>query len=380
MNIYMQQLKYALIGCGVVARKHLKAARYYQRDRQLIEIVAVVDTRPGAPLAMLQKAGFKPGEIERIRIYTDYQEMLGKEKPDLVAITTPSGSHAVISLAALEAGAHVLVEKPLTLSLAEADQILDLAAERQRTVAVGHIYRFFPMVAAVQRDLAAGRFGRILYGDVKVRWGHDQAYYDQAAWRGTWNQDGGALMNQSIHALDLMTWLLGSSVQAVSGQIWRQNHQMEAEDLGLAILNLANGSQCLVEGTTNTDPRRPEASFFIRATAGDVRGGIVAGRPALAVYDAAGQNLFMEYFWQMIRQTWRQGGIKAFLQLKNPHSGLLGDWIAAVNKKAVPLASGQSGRQAVELVLAIYQSAKTATQVRLPVQDFSLQDMRGYFD
>lgn len=376
----MQPLKYALIGCGVVAKKHLKAARYFQNVRREIIIAAVVDTRPDAPAAILRQAGFQPAEIARIRTYQDYPTMLAAEQPDLVAITTPSGSHAAISLAVIEAGAHVLIEKPLTLSLPEADQILAAAAARQRQVAVGHIYRFFPMVAAVQRDLASGRFGQILYGDVKVRWGHAQSYYDQAAWRGTWDQDGGALMNQSVHALDLMTWLLCAPVHAVCGQIWRQQHQMEAEDLGLAILNLDHDVQCLVEGTTNTDPRRPEASFFIRTAAGEIRGGIMAGKPSLAVYDRAGRNLFRQYLRQLIADTWRQGGLKAFGQLGNPHSGLLGDWISAIRQQRVPLASGQSGRQALELVLAIYQSAKTGRRIELPVRDFSLKDMKGYFD
>lgn len=376
----MEKLKYAIIGCGVVAKKHLKGARYHQNQQGTIEVVAAVDTRPGAAEKMLQSAGFTAAEIARIRIFADDTEMLSAVQPDLVAITTPSGSHAAISLRAIEAGAHVLIEKPLTLSLPEAEQILKRAAELGRRVAVGHIYRFFPLVQMIQEDIAAGRFGRVLYGDVKVRWGHDQAYYDQAAWRGTWHQDGGALMNQSVHALDLMTWLLGQPVLAVTGKIFRQAHHMEAEDLGLAILELAGGVQCLVEGTTNTDPRRPEASFFVRLSEGEIRGGILSGKPSIQVYDQSGKDVSTAYTRQLFWQTVRRDGLTGLIQFKNPHSGLLGDLIRAIREQRTPLASGQSGRDALELVLAIYQSALENRTVNLPVQDFSLKQMAHYFD
>lgn len=375
----MGTIRYAIIGCGVVARKHLKGARYHQNKLGSLEIVAAVDTRPGAAEKILRAAGVTPREMARIALYDDYQKMLAELRPDLVVITTPSGSHAAISLAALAAGAHVLIEKPLTLSLEQADQILELARLNNRKVAVGHIYRFFPLVQAVRADLVSGHFGRVLYGDVKVRWGHGQDYYDQAAWRGTWSQDGGALMNQSVHALDLMTWLLGQAVESASGQIFRKTHHMEAEDLGFAILTMKNDVQCLVEGTTITDPARPEASFFIRLTAGEIRAGILSGKPHLAVYDAKGKNLAASYTRRIFWQTLRVAGLSGLKQLANPHSGLLGDLIAAIKDNREPLASGQSGREAVALVLAIYQSALEKRTVNLPLKDFDLQRMQQFF-
>ncbi|MDD2534208.1 MAG: Gfo/Idh/MocA family oxidoreductase [Eubacteriales bacterium] len=376
----MDKLKYAIIGCGIVAKKHLKGARYHQNQRGTIQVVAAVDTRPGAAVQMLKSAGFSDREIASIKLFADDREMLAAVKPDLVAITTPSGSHAAISLRAIEAGAHVLIEKPLTLSLPEAQMILKRANELDRRVAVGHIYRFFPLVQAIQADIAAGLYGRVLYGDVKVRWGHDQAYYDQAAWRGTWHQDGGALMNQSVHALDLMSWLLGQKAKSVTGKIFRQQHHMEAEDLGLAILEMENDVQCLVEGTTNTDSRRPEASFFVRLTAGEIRGGILSGKPSIQVFNREGQNVALKYTKQLLWMTLKTAGLKGFLQLKNPHSGLLGDLIAAIREKRSPLASGQTGQDALELVLAIYQSALENRTIDLPVTDFELTRMNHFFD
>jgi predicted dehydrogenase len=380
MNQPAQILSYAIVGCGVVAKKHLKAARYQQNKCRTIKISATVDTRPGAAAAMLRAAGFSEREISSVPQYDDYMEMLKEVRPDVVSITTPSGSHAKIALAAIEAGAHVLIEKPLTLSLSEADQILTRAREMNRKVAVGHIYRFFPMVAAIRQDIVAGTFGRVLYGDVKVRWGHDQAYYDQAAWRGTWRMDGGALMNQSIHAMDLMTWLLGQPVRHATGSIFRQTHRMEAEDLGFAILELENQVQCLVEGTTTTDPGRHEATFFIRLSAGEIRGGIVAGKADMKVYDQTGRNVAGRYKRIFFWETFRSGGLAALLQLANPHSGLLGDFIEAIQEQCEPRSDGQCGRDALETVLAIYQSSRTKKRSTLPIDGFQLSDMQQYFD
>ncbi|NLW11112.1 MAG: Gfo/Idh/MocA family oxidoreductase, partial [Clostridiaceae bacterium] len=263
------------------------------------------------------------------------------EKPQLTAITTPSGSHAVMGMRAIRAGSHILLEKPLTLSLSEADQLLETAREHNVRIAVGHIYRFFPVVAELQKDLQSGNFGRILYGDVKVRWGHDQAYYDQAAWRGTWSHDGGALMNQSIHALDLMVWLLGQPVCTVSGRIDRQLHRMQAEDFGLASLELANGIWCQLEGTTNTDPKRQEASFFIRCTEGEIRAGIMSGKPYMKIINGEGKNISWKYLRAFLVAKWREGRLAALKQLGNPHSGLYGDWIAAASSDTEPLADGK---------------------------------------
>ncbi|MDD4461434.1 MAG: Gfo/Idh/MocA family oxidoreductase, partial [Eubacteriales bacterium] len=308
-------------------------------------------------------------------VYDTVSTMLEECSPDLVAVTTPSGSHYSIALASLNAGCHVLVEKPLTLDLKEARHLLAVAEQQGLQIAVGHIYRFFPLVGLLRDDLRSGRFGRLFYGDVKVRWGHDQAYYDQAAWRGTWHADGGALMNQSIHALDLMTWLLGQPVERVSGWIDRQAHVMEAEDFGLAMLQLANGVYCQLEGTTNTDPKQQEASFYICGSDGEIRAGIRAGKPYVKVRDRSGRRLTRHYLWRYVKALLRTAGPAGFAQLKNPHTGLYRDLADAISQHRPPLADGRSGLLAVEQVLAIYQSALTGQAVQLPLADFQLQDM-----
>lgn len=369
-------LRYALIGCGVVAAKHLKAALYHKKD---LEICALVDSSQDAMTNLLLRSNLrtKPGAI--IKQYENAAEMLKQERPELTAITTPSGSHFNLAKAALLADSHVIVEKPLTLSLQEADELLELAKRKNLKIAVGHIYRFFPLVQLIQKQLREERWGRILYGDVKVRWGHDQAYYDQAGWRGTWQADGGALMNQSIHALDLMLWLLGGNITAACGWIDQLSHQMEAEDFGLGMFRLDNGVYCSLEGTTSTDPGRQEASFYICCEQGEIRAGIMSGKPKIEIFNRQGKKQTTEIAARYLAGLVRAQGLSSILQMKNPHSFLYKDMIEAIKQNRTPLASGECGRQALEAVLAVYKAALQKKKVDLPLNGFALTDMENYF-
>lgn len=374
-------MRYALIGCGKVAEKHLKAA-LAQRGR--LDIVALVDRDPEAPGRLLDRCKVGRSARSGIARFTDHAEMLRATRPEVVAITTPSGTHASIGLDAVAAGAHVIVEKPLTLDLADADRLLAAARRADRRVAVGHMYRFFPMVDLLKADLDAGRFGRVLAGDVKVRWGHGQDYYDQAAWRGTWAADGGALMNQSIHAFDLMTWLMGRAPGAVGevfGTLARMERRMEAEDYGAAVLRFRDGAVCLLEGTTLTDPHRKEASFFLQCTGGSIRAGLLKGVPHVEIRDAAGKSLLGGYLRRWLSASLRTpSGRRSLKSLKNAHTGLYGDFLDAIRDGRDPRADGVSGRDALELVLAIYRSARTRAPVVLPLSEGSTRDMAGYFE
>ena len=369
--------RYALIGCGKVAGKHMKA---FLHNQDLVELVAIADTNPAMMKAVLDRSGLSEARKAGIACYTDYTQMLREQSLDIVSITTPSGTHAAIGLAAIRAGVNLLIEKPMTLSLDEAGLLIDEAGTHGVKIALGHIYRFFPFVDAIVRDIKDKIFGDVLYGSVNVHWGHDQAYYDQAAWRGTWMQDGGALMNQSIHALDLMCWLMGSTVCEVSGMIARQSHDMEAEDLGLGLLRFENGALCTVEGTTNTDPKAKAADFYLLCTEGSVRAGLRSGRPYLDVRDGSNRKRNGRYILGLIKNARADGGLTSLLKLGNPHSGILRDLCRAIREDGIPRADGESGRNALELVLAIYKSAKTGAPVRLPLEGFSTANMIGYFD
>ncbi len=371
------RLTVALAGCGRVARKHAKA---WNQLPDLYQPVALIDQSKEACRSLNQEFGLGLAESD---FYTDVASLFAaragvKTKPDVVALTTPSGTHYSLAKTALEHGSHVFVEKPMTLDLEEARELKNLAQTTHRKIAVGHIYRFFPLVDIIREDIAAGVYGRILAADVVVHWGHDQAYYDSAAWRGTWQQDGGALMNQTVHALDLMVWLLGLKPASVQGTISRLTHVMEAEDYGAALLKMSDGSVCRVEGTTSTPESQHEASFYISTEKAQIRAGLRSGKPYVQVLDNDGKKT--GHYWRRTLAVMRQNGFKRQLQAYlNPHTGIYWDLAQAISADRPPRADVNSGLEAVENVLAIYQSALLGgAPVALPLSDFSLREMESY--
>ena len=370
-------LSYALIGCGRVSVKHLKAVL---KKKSGLTLTAIVDSNPAAPANLLRAAGLSKSAAARllstVRIYTDFEEMLAREKPKVVAITVPSGLHFRIAKACLQSGAHILLEKPMTMRSSEARQLYELSESTGKKVAMGHIYRYFPMVGNLRKDIAAGVFGTLSHGSVIVRWGHDQAYYDQAAWRGTWKSDGGALMNQTVHALDLLCWLMNGTAVSANAMLARRTHDMEAEDVALGMLTLDNHTLCQVEGTTSTSIHDHEASFFINGTKGTLRVGLRRGKPFFDIRDAAGHRKSFYY----LRKDIREKGLPGLLSLLNPHAGIYRDLVDAIHENRNPIADAKSGYTAVDMVLALYQSAKEKKEISLPLTtDFSSEEMTGFF-
>ncbi len=372
-----QPLRVALIGCGRVAYSHVRAVRHLSAD---LELCGVADTEMARAQALLA-GGRRRGnrQHQTARAYTDYHEMLSTEQPDIVAITTPSGTHAAMGIDSMRAGAHLVMEKPLTLSLVEADQLLVEAESLGKYIAVGHKFRYVPLMRELHDAVTAGLIGEILQGRVHVRWGHDQAYYDLAAWRGTWTLDGGALMNQSIHGLDLLLWLMDSPACRATGLLARRAHQMEAEDVGMAVLELQSGALCLVEGTTNTPPRRQEAEIALTGTKGTLTAGIGAGRPRLKIRDQRGKPRTAAFLRTALRQMARAGHLGELRWAAAPHTLLYADFLAALAQRRAPRADGASGRAAVEAVLAVYASALNERVVSLPLMDFPLEQMQDFF-
>ncbi len=370
-------LSYALIGCGRVSVKHIKAV--LKKDSGL-SLIAIVDSNPSAPVNLLTGAGLSKKAIARllsgIHVYTDFKEMLAKEKPEVVAITVPSGLHFQIAKTCLMSGAHILLEKPMTMRSSEARELFELSESTGLKIAMGHIYRYFPIVGNLQKDIASGVFGTVSHGSVIVRWGHDQAYYDQAAWRGTWKNDGGALMNQSVHALDLLCWLMNGTAVSASAMLARRTHEMEAEDVALGILTLDTKAIAQVEGTTSTSARDHEAAFFINGTKGSLRVGLRKGKPYFDIRDADGHRKNFYY----LRKDIKEKGLLGLLSLVNPHVGIYKDLVSSIHSNRNPIADAKSGYTAVDMVLALYLSAKEKREISLPlVQDVSSEEMIGFF-
>ena len=223
-------MKYALIGCGRISTNHIKAA-----VNNKLEIIAVCDIVPEHMENVLAKHGIE-GDTS-IKRYTDYRKMVQENKPELVSIATESGIHAEIALYCIENNINVIIEKPMAMSLQDADKIIELSEKKNVKVCACHQNRFNVAVQEMRKALESGRFGKLSHGSIHVRWNRNRDYYTQAPWRGTWAQDGGALMNQCIHGIDLLRWTFGDEVEEVYGQTRQQFHDyLEAEDVGMAVV------------------------------------------------------------------------------------------------------------------------------------------------
>ena len=358
-------MRYALIGCGRISTNHIKAAVNNE-----LEIVAVCDILPEHMEEVLQKHGLE--KDESIHRYTDYEELLEKEKPELVSIATESGSHARIALAVIERRIPVIIEKPMAMSISDADQIIRRSRELNVVVSACHQNRFNVAVQKMRRALEKGRFGKLSHGSIHVRWNRNKAYYDQAPWRGTWAEDGGTLMNQCIHGIDLLRWTFGDEVEEVYGMTRQVMHPyLEAEDVGMAVVKFRNGAIATIEGTVNVYPKNLEETLYIFGEKGTVKiGGTSTNN--IDVWDFADEDPEDAENQGLKEQTSNVYG--------NGHTSLFRDVIEAIRDGRDPYVDAVAGRNALEMVLAIYKSRKEGVPVRLPLMDFASVDMTGTFD
>ncbi len=356
-------MRYALIGCGRISPNHIAAAK--SND---LEIVGICDVDEKM---MEEKASkFELGSVHR---YTDYHEMLEKEKPELVAIATESGRHAAIALDCIEVGCNLIIEKPIALSLADADAIVEAGKRKGVKVCVSHQNRFNKSIQKIREAMEEGRFGRMFYGTAHIRWCRDHAYYSCAPWRGTWAQDGGALMNQCIHNIDLLRWMMGDEVEEVVGMTDRLNHDyIEAEDFGTALVKFKNGAYGILEGTTDLYPKNLEETLYLFGEKGTIKAG--------------GQSVNRIEEWRFADELDDPEAVKAEFAENPPnvygfgHTPLYADVMDAIQNDREPYVNAEAGRRALELVLAVYKSAAEGKAVKLPLKDCSTMDFVGRFD
>lgn len=358
-------MKYALIGCGRIAPNHLEAA-----INNNLNIVGLCDILDEHIDVLLEKVGVEKNKYRR---YTDYKEMLEKERPKLVAIATESGKHAQIALDCLDYGANVIIEKPIALSLKDADAIISKAKEKGLVVCANHQNRFNKSIQKIRSSIEAGDFGRLFYGTAHIRWNRGKDYYTQAPWRGTWAQDGGSLMNQCIHNIDLLRWMLGDDVIEVTAYTDNLNHDyIEAEDLGIALVKFKNGAYGIIEGTTDIYPKNLEETLYLFGEKGTVKaGGKSVNILEEWIFEGQEENAekIKEEYSEMPKNIYGFG-----------HTPLYKNVIEAINNNTKPLVDAEAGRRALELVLAIYKSAKEGRPVKLPLEDTSTMDFVGRFD
>ncbi|NLE93387.1 MAG: Gfo/Idh/MocA family oxidoreductase [Chloroflexi bacterium] len=359
----MSKLRYALIGCGRISPNHIAAAKANQ-----LEFAALCDIVPENMKDKVVKFELPDGVPQ----YIDYRQMLAEQKPDLVAICTESGKHAPIALDCIQAGCNLIIEKPMALSIKDADAIIAAAEEKGVKVSACHQNRFNKSIMKIREAYEKKRFGRMFYGTAHIRWNRGWEYYSRAEWRGTWEQDGGALMNQCIHNIDLLRWMMGDEVSEVFAYTDKLNHPyIQAEDLGLALVKFKNSSYGIIEGTTNIYPKNLEETLYLFGEKGTVKAG--------------GQSVNVIEEWLFSDALDDPEEVKKEHHENPPnvygfgHIPLYADVIDAISNDREPYVTAADGKRALELVLAIYQSAAEGRPVKLPLKDVSTMDFVGRF-
>lgn len=352
-------MNYALIGCGRIATNHIKAAVMNN-----LHICAVCDVKPDAMEALLAKHSLaKDASIKR---YSDYKQMLAQNNIDLAAIATESGLHAQIALDCIDAGVNVIIEKPMAMSIADAEEIIRRSGDKGVKVCACHQNRFNLAVQETRKALEQKRFGTLSHGSIHVRWNRNRDYYAQAPWRGTWAQDGGCLMNQCIHGIDLLRWMLGNEVDEVYGVTRQQFHDyLECEDVGMAVVKFKNGAIGTIEGTTNVYPKNLEETLYLFGEAGTVK---LGGKSTnhIDVWDFKNEDSI-----DVVNRGLQEEVSNVY---GNGHSSLYADMLEAIQQDRPPYVDAVAGRNALEMVLAIYQSSATGQPVKLPLRDTACTD------
>ena len=359
-------MKYAIIGCGRIATNHMKAA-----INNGLELVAACDVELAKIEELLAKHGLD--QESNIARYEDYKQMI-TEHPELelVAIATSSGIHAEIALCCIENGINVIIEKPMAMSIQDAEKIVKLSEEKGVKVSACHQNRFNVAVQQMRKALESGRFGKISHGSIHVRWNRNKDYYTQAPWRGTWAEDGGCLMNQCIHGVDLLRWMMGDEVDSVYGITKQQyHHYLECEDIGMAVVTFKNGAVATIEGTTNVYPQNLEETLYLFGENGTVK---LGGKSTnnIDVWNFKDETEADEKNKGLEEQTSNVYG--------NGHTSLYADVIDAINNDRKPYVDAVAGRNALEMILAIYKSAADGKAVKLPLTDVASTDFCGRFD
>ncbi len=341
-------LKFGIIGCGRIAQKHAESIVALPEA----ELVGVCDLVPERAQAFAGKYGAKP--------YVDYMEMLKNPEIDVITVATPSDLHAPIGIAAAKAGKHVMVEKPMAMTLKSADELIAACREAGVKLAVIHQNRFNKSIKLMRTALNDGRFGKLTHGQATVRWNRDDNYYAQAPWRGTKLQDGGVLMNQSIHNIDLLQWMFGP-VESVFGYTTTMLRKIEMEDIGVAVLKFRNGALGIIEAASTIYPKNIEETLNVFGETGSVMvGGIAVNRIETWEFEDSEQEK-AEIFASQENDPPNVYGFG--------HREIILDMIQAIREDRPAAVPGEEGRKALEIILSIYKCQETGMPVVLPLRE-----------
>ncbi|WP_283408937.1 Gfo/Idh/MocA family protein [Anoxynatronum buryatiense] len=334
------------MGCGRISKNHIEAIEKHQNR---IRIVAVCDIIPERAKFAAERTGAIP--------YTSYEELLKREDLDAVILSTPSGLHPMQGIMAAEKGLHVVSEKPMATNLKMADAMIHACDQNGVKLFVVKQNRLNATLQLLKRAVDKGRFGRIYMASVNVFWTRPQEYYDQAKWRGTWEFDGGAFLNQASHYVDMMEWLMGP-VESVMAYTATMARRIETEDTGVAALRFRNGALGNMNVTMLTHPKNYEGSITILGEKGTVKiGGIAVNKIEHWEFEEYDDDD------KLIQTTdYLPPNVYGF-----GHTGYYQNVLDVLENGEEPNTDGREGRKSLEIILAIYKSAREGKSIPLPL-------------
>lgn len=342
---------WGVVGCGVISPWHIENVKKTPGAK----MVAVCDI-------LEDKAKEKAEMAGGCDYYLDFEEMLKREDLDVVSICTPSSMHPDMAVLAAKYGKHVLTEKPMATTLAKADEMINACKNAGVKLACIFQRRMTEPFISIKKAVDSGEIGKLALADMYAKYYRSQAYYDSAGWRGTWEFDGGgALMNQGIHMIDMLQWLVGD-VDEIYAICRTQVHKIEVEDTAIATIKFKNGTVGVIEGTTSVYPDVPH-----RLELHGDKGTIMLSGEGISKWSVIGPD------GQPLDKL--TSGVGVNQALTNPtdismegHGIIIADLVNCVNAGKEPIVPGTEGRKALEIILAIYESSKTGKPVKLPLK------------
>lgn len=341
------KVRIALVGCGRISANHIQAIQSLNEN---FEWIAVCDLDATKAQDAARQTGAMP--------YTSYQQMLDSEQIDVVSICTPSGLHVEHGIEAARHGVDVITEKPMATNLADANRLIQACEEAGVRLFVVKQNRLNSTLQMVKKAIDENRFGKIYMATVNVFWQRPQSYYDAASWRGTWALDGGAFMNQASHYVDMLKWLIGD-VQSVFAVTDTMGRSIEAEDTGSAVMRFGNGAIGNMNVTMLTYPKNLVGSLTILGQNGTV---VVGGTSVNRIET-----------WEFADQR-AEDSMIATLNYNPPsvygygHTGYYRNIAQVLQEGTAPLTDGKEGRKSIELLEALYLSARERREVVLPLK------------
>jgi UDP-N-acetyl-2-amino-2-deoxyglucuronate dehydrogenase len=341
----MKTLNFAIVGTGNIADKHIKS------------IQEVPHAAVKAVFSRKRENAEKWARTYNLDYYTDYEKMLSDESIDIVTILTPSGTHAELGMAAARAGKQVVVEKPIDVTLAKAEQLIHACREAGVTLSCIFQHRFDDAFMQVRQAVDQGEFGQLNFGAARTTLFRSQEYYDSGAWRGTWELDGGgALMNQSIHYIDLLLNVMGPVDEVHAFCATRAHEKIDVEDIAVASLKFKSGALGLIEGNTAAYP-----GYGATLDIFGENGSVIIEQDHVKEWNFKSGKPYSRTTGEAVKSSASSPNLDSYESFKRQYQ----DIVAAIQENRDPLVTGEEARKSLELILAIYESARMGKPVKL---------------